>query len=438
MPDAESQVISMVNAHRVAMGLNALTPAPSLVSSAEYKSMNMAGYLYMAHDDPAPVARTINDRFTACGYPANAAWGENIAYGFVDAQSVMDAWLSDIGHTANIENTSWTTIGVGVAQASNGLIFWTQDFGTTGAVTQPPPGNDTQPPSFPSGLSATGTSPTSLGVSWHASVDNYGVAGYDVFLNGAKLGKTQVTTMTLGGLSCGTTYTVGVDAFDASGNTSGVATASAATQSCSQPPPPPPPPPTGGDTQAPTVPGGLGTANVTQTSVDLSWSASSDDTGVAGYTLYLDGNATGTVSSLGGTVAGLACGTTHTVGVDAFDAAGNHSAPSTTSVTTADCSDTQPPSAPDDVTASPASRQAIQLTWTHATDDTKVVGYTVYLDGSVWKTTGQYAVGARPNGLACGTTYTLGIDAFDAAGNHSQVVTATATTNPCRAGTTSQ
>src|SRR5581483_854167 len=120
------------------------------------------------------------------------------------------AWLSDVGHKANIENSSWTTIGVGVAQASNGLIFWTQDFGTTGGVTQPPPPNDTQAPSQPGNLSASAQSGTSLSFSWQASTDNVGVAGYDVFLNGGRLGTTGVTTGTIGGLTCGTNYTVGV------------------------------------------------------------------------------------------------------------------------------------------------------------------------------------------------------------------------------------
>jgi uncharacterized protein YkwD/chitodextrinase len=427
----ESQVIDMVNQHRVAMGLNALVPAPSLVASAEYKSMNMAGYLYMDHDDPAPVARGIGDRFIACGYPAGYAWGENIAYGFVDAQSVMAAWLSDIGHKANIENTSWTTIGVGVAQASNGLIFWTQDFGTTGTVQQPPPPNDTQAPTVPSALTAVPSSGTTVALSWHASTDNYAVSGYDVYLNGSKLGTTGVTTGTIGGLQCGTMYTFSVDAYDPSGNKSAAATTQAATQSCSGPPPIPPPP--GGDTQAPSIPAGIGTNNITQASVDLSWLASNDDVGVAGYTVYVDGAVFGTVNKLGDTITGLDCGLTYTVGVDAFDAAGNHSLPSSTSVTTGACVPTDdPPSAPGNVTASPASRQAIAVSWSSSTDDVKVVGYTIYINGTPVKTTGHYATSTKANTLACGTTYTIGVDAFDASGNHSAVSTAWATTLPCR------
>ena len=130
----EAELVQLVNAHRAALGLRELTVASSLTASAEWKSMNMAGYDYMQHDDPAPVARTVNDRLTACGYPSGAAgWGENIAYGFPDAKSVMAAWLSDAPHRENLENPSWTTIGVGAAANGGGIVFWTQDFGTTGA-----------------------------------------------------------------------------------------------------------------------------------------------------------------------------------------------------------------------------------------------------------------------------------------------------------------
>jgi uncharacterized protein YkwD len=130
----EADLVQLVNAHRAALGLGQLTVAPSLTASAEWKSMNMAGYDYMEHDDPSPVARTVSDRLTACGYPSGAAgWGENIAYGFPDAKSVMAAWLSDTPHRQNLENPSWTTIGVGAAANGGGIIFWTQDFGTTGA-----------------------------------------------------------------------------------------------------------------------------------------------------------------------------------------------------------------------------------------------------------------------------------------------------------------
>ena len=100
--------------------------------------------------------------------------------------------------------------------------------------------------------------------------------------------------------------------------------------------PPPPPPPA--DTTAPTAPANLAVSGSSQTSVSLGWSASTDDVGVAGYGVYRDGSTVASTSSLSATVSGLACGTTYSFAVDAYDAAGNRSAKSSVSGTTAACS----------------------------------------------------------------------------------------------------
>jgi hypothetical protein len=80
-------------------------------------------------------------------------------------------------------------------------------------------------------------------VSWTASTDNRAVTGYDVFLNGASAGTTTTTSRAFTGLTCGTSYTVAVDAYDAAGNHSAQASLTTKTAACSTPPPPPPPPP---------------------------------------------------------------------------------------------------------------------------------------------------------------------------------------------------
>jgi uncharacterized protein YkwD len=137
-----SQVVSLVNQHRQALGLSTLGVSPTLTASAQWKSAHMAYYQYMQHDDPAPpVARTVTDRIAACGYPTtNVAWGENIAYGYQTPQDVMTAWLNSAGHKANIENPSFRAIGVGAVHSSNGSWYWTQDFGSLlDSGTQPPP-----------------------------------------------------------------------------------------------------------------------------------------------------------------------------------------------------------------------------------------------------------------------------------------------------------
>ena len=97
----------------------------------------------------------------------------------------------------------------------------------------------------------------------------------------------------------------------------------------------PPPPPT--DTQAPTAPGNLAVTGRTTSSVSVSWTASTDNTGVAGYRLYRDAAGAGTTQSTNATFSGLACGTTYAFAVEAYDAAGNKSSRPSVAAASADC-----------------------------------------------------------------------------------------------------
>ncbi|WP_392970878.1 glycoside hydrolase family 6 protein [Streptomyces sp. LN245] len=85
----------------------------------------------------------------------------------------------------------------------------------------------------------------------------------------------------------------------------------------------------GGDTQAPTVPGGLAVGSTTSSSATLSWSASTDNTAVTGYDVYRDGTKVGSATTTSYTDSGLAASSTYTYTVKAKDAAGNVSASST-------------------------------------------------------------------------------------------------------------
>ena len=183
----------------------------------------------------------------------------------------------------------------------------------------PPPAGDTQAPSAPAGLVVSGQTQTALTLSWNASTDNVGVTGYSTYRNTAAAGTTApaTRTYTYTGLTCGTAYSLGVDAVDAAGNRSGQATASGTTSACSA-----------GDTQAPSVPAGLAVSGQTQTALTLSWNASTDNVGVTGYSTYRNTVAAGTTAPATRTYTytGLTCGTAYSLGVDAVDAAGNRSA----------------------------------------------------------------------------------------------------------------
>lgn len=97
----------------------------------------------------------------------------------------------------------------------------------------PGSGGDTTPPSSPTGLTASGTTSSSATLSWGASTDNVGVAGYDVYRNGTQVGSTTATSYTDTGLAPSTSYTYTVKAYDAAGNVSAASTAVTITTSTS-------------------------------------------------------------------------------------------------------------------------------------------------------------------------------------------------------------
>ncbi|MDN4165850.1 zinc-dependent metalloprotease family protein [Cytophagales bacterium LB-30] len=89
---------------------------------------------------------------------------------------------------------------------------------------------DTQAPTTPTSLSASGTTQTTTNLSWTASTDNVGVTGYDVYRNGALLGSTTSTSYAVSGLTAATSYTFAVRAKDAAGNISTAASINVTTQ----------------------------------------------------------------------------------------------------------------------------------------------------------------------------------------------------------------
>ena len=135
--DLAGQVVALINQHRATLGLAQLAVSSPLTASSKWKSLHMAGHGYFGHDDPAPFSRTAYQRAKDCGF-SGSTWGENIAYGYTTAQSVVNGWLGSPGHKANIENGNFTSTGVGVASSAGGQLYWTQNFGNDAAAAQPP------------------------------------------------------------------------------------------------------------------------------------------------------------------------------------------------------------------------------------------------------------------------------------------------------------
>ena len=287
---------------------------------------------------------------------------------------------------------------------------------TSACSSTTPPAGDTTSPSTPTGLAVSGATGTSVSLSWNASTDNVGVAGYRIYLNGGYSAAAAQLSATVPGLTCGSAYTFEVEATDGASNRSGRASVTGSTTPCP-------------DTDAPSAPLNVAASSRTMTSIALSWSASSDDLGVVGYGLYRAGVQVGTSNSTIGIFSGLACGTNHTLAVDAFDAAGNRSPKSTVMVATTACADTQAPSAPTSLAATNVAQIGLTLTWTASSDNVGVTGYDVLRNGTqVGTVPGTSLVQA---GLKCGTGYTFAVVARDAAGNSSSPAQLSAATAQC-------
>ncbi len=171
---------------------------------------------------------------------------------------------------------------------------------------------DVTPPSPPFNLQAKATSTSEIDLSWGPGSDNIAVVGYQIYRNSAYLGMANGTSTTYQdtGLSANTQYSYWVVSVDEVGNLSIDSTPADAT---TFPP----------DVTPPSIPSGLSYASPSTSEIDLSWSASTDNVGVAGYYIYRDGNQIGTTASTTYADTGLTTSTTYLYAIKAYDAAGN-------------------------------------------------------------------------------------------------------------------
>ena len=275
---------------------------------------------------------------------------------------------------------------------------------------------DTEAPSAPTNVVVTDVTTTTAKVTWSEAKDNVGVVGYNVYLNEAKVNETLITTTEydLTALTEETNYSVKVTAVDAAENESGRSEAATFTTPKTQ------------DTEAPSVPAGVTASDVTQTGAKITWTAATDNVGVAGYNVYLGESRVNTspVTVTEYELSGLTANTEYTVTVSAVDAAGNESARSDaatfTTLEAEEEKDNEAPSVPAGVTASDVTQTGAKITWTASADNVGVAGYNVYVDETKVNTDKLVeGLELELTGLTPETEYTVTVSAVDAAGNES-------------------
>ena len=257
-------------------------------------------------------------------------------------------------------------------------------------------------PSAPGTPVASAITVTGFTLTWTASTDGVGVTLYEVFQDNVSVGTTVARTLNLSGLTPNTTYALKIRASDAAGNWS----APSAVRSVK----------TLADSAAPSVPAGLVASAITNTSVTLTWTSSTDNVGVTAYEVFRGTVSQGTTDATTMVVNGLTPAAAYTLRVRARDAAGRWSAQSVALVVTT-TNDTTPPSVPDGLASTGLTLDALTVVWNASTDDLAVTAYEVYRDGVSVGTTAVPSFSFT--GLVLNTSYAIRVRARDAAGNFS-------------------
>jgi alpha-tubulin suppressor-like RCC1 family protein/chitodextrinase len=266
---------------------------------------------------------------------------------------------------------------------------------------------ETIPPSIPSNIKISVIFETQINLSWNNSTDNFGVTGYKIYRNGSPINTAPSNSYGDIGLTPTTNYCYKVTAIDLAGNESGFSS-----EVCGTTLTPP-------DTQPPTIPQNLKANSTSSSEIKLTWSPSTDNVGVTEYKVYVNGSYLFSSPTNSATNWGLTPATQYCYAVSALDTAGNESAQSSPPVcaTTQSIPDTQAPSIPQNLSATPTASDRISLAWNASTDNVGVTWYKVYVNGS-------YLFSSPTNsatnwGLTPATQYCYAVSALDTAGNES-------------------
>lgn len=129
-PFSKEDVVSQTNVFRSNLGFSTLKTSPTLESAAWQKLQDMINGQYFAHT--SPTGTTPWYWFDLNSYRYTYA-GENLAIGFVDAKTTVDAWANSPSHRANLLNPNYKEIGIAIAPAkinNNTGYLIVQLFGT--------------------------------------------------------------------------------------------------------------------------------------------------------------------------------------------------------------------------------------------------------------------------------------------------------------------
>jgi chitodextrinase len=228
-------------------------------------------------------------------------------------------------------------------------------------------------PSVPTGLMVTSRAAPEIDLSWSASSGPIGVAGYNIYRNGVRVGASLDTTYADTGLTPNTAYTYTVTAYDSASDES-VQSVSINTSTLV-------------DTSPPSIPSNLHQTGSSVSTITIAWDPSADNVGVTAYNIYRNGSLVKVQSGTSFSDTGLATYTGYNYIIISLDAAANQSSPSVTFVANT-AKDLSPPTVPDTISETASTVNTLSLLWAASTDNVGVTGYYVYRNGILISTQG--------------------------------------------------
>ena len=117
-----NEVLRLVNKYRNENGLSSVSLSSAICDAADVRAVEIKSVFSHTRPDGRSCFTALSDLGISYG-----GAGENIAYGQSSPEEVMTAWMNSSGHRANILNSSFTKLGVGVYKSGN-TIYWVQLF----------------------------------------------------------------------------------------------------------------------------------------------------------------------------------------------------------------------------------------------------------------------------------------------------------------------
>ncbi len=118
----ENEILNLVNEYRKEKHLSILNKLNIISSVAETHTNYMVEIGEVNHDNFPERHKNLVNNAQAISV------GENVAYGYSTAESVVNAWLNSDGHREIIENESFTHFGISTQKDENGRNYFTHIF----------------------------------------------------------------------------------------------------------------------------------------------------------------------------------------------------------------------------------------------------------------------------------------------------------------------